>query len=103
VTSITDSDIAAGRQRPARIILASSLYLPQSLSYGESYAKIGTLCTGIILVRGGDKRLCTFSGPCVASQTSGTHCIILKSSCDGFYPLVRGPSWPPAPSGAQFH
>jgi hypothetical protein len=36
-----------------------------------------------------EEGLCTFSGPCVASQTSGTRCIILKSSCDGFYPLVR--------------
>jgi hypothetical protein len=69
---------------PARISLASNLYFPQSLSYGESYANTGTVCIGIILVRGGDKRLCTFAGLRVASQTSGTRCIILKSSCDGF-------------------
>ena len=33
--------------------LASNLYLPQSISHGESYANADTLCTEIILVRGG--------------------------------------------------
>ena len=58
--SITDGYIAAGRQMPARISLASNLYIRQSISYGESYANTGALCTGIVLVRGGDNRLCTF-------------------------------------------